>query len=133
MTSTLKVGDTIFQENGWNGNRDRKVLYPSYKIVGETRISWILDNGERPKKATLEAPHPGYSPSRYVVAEERDRRIYIGRHRLDLSRKVANCKDVEVLKEIAAIFDRIRGLKPSHVFVDELDRIEGELEDRSRE
>jgi hypothetical protein len=102
----LKVGDTIYEANGFNGNVDRKNPYKPKRIVGETRQSWILENDDRVNKQTLEVRHPGYTPTRYVVAEERDRRIYIGANRHELSRKVENCEDVEVLKEIAAIFDR---------------------------
>ncbi len=125
MTEPLKVGDTVYEANGYNGNVDRKNPYKPRRIVAETRQSWILENDDRANKKTLEVRHPGYGPSRYVVADERDRRIYINANRHELARKVANCEDVEVLKKIAMIFD-----PPDD---DDLERIEGELEDRSRE
>ena len=97
---TLKVGEWIYQRNGINGNVNRARPYAPYQIVGETRVSWLLDNGDKANKKTLEVSHKNYGPSRYVTAEDRDRLLWLSENKSRIVRAVSDCFDPVILRRV---------------------------------
>lgn len=65
------------------------------EIVGETRLSWILSNGSKVRKKTLDG---------VLVSESQiDEACWVNDHLYMISRAVGRCTDASVLRQIAAL------------------------------
>lgn len=98
----MKVGDTIwlFDHNSHNRiGRTFESLWSPHTVLGETRISWVLDDHVRvPKNLKRYRGTWIYSPC-YSADEVRDR-CFTYNNRRRVAKKVEDIADADKLREI---------------------------------
>lgn len=69
-------------------------------VVGETRVSWVLDNGVKvPKKRNVANDNIAFSEA------EIDRRAWVQAHRFRIARAIERTSDYDALSYVAAIMN----------------------------
>jgi hypothetical protein len=118
MSETLGVGSTVylFDQNCrvYQKNEDGRAIGPPiwiehwrpYKIVGENRMMWLLEGGEKfPKKnGTRTAARGGYTGMTVATSWEAVKeQEWLHVHRYSIARAVERCQDISTLRQISAI------------------------------
>lgn len=110
---TLSIGSTVwvFDENYRVYDYDKssggsgKIIYREHfrprKITGETRISWVLEDGTKVNKKTLKT-HPDAFDAVLTSEEQIDQACWVHEHRYPIERLIHRCNYAQ-LKAIAEI------------------------------
>jgi len=101
--TTLSVGSIVYVFNENNrvypkdGGISASPIYREYfqpmKIVGETTRSWLLSNGMKISKKTLDGI--------YIDDEAVDQACWVREHKWKIIRKAENIRDYETLRKLA--------------------------------
>lgn len=114
----LCVGGTVwlFDANRrvYAGDRSGPLFrehFRAEKVIGETRASWLLDDGNKIDKSTgqLRAPGRGgffgLSSDVFTTRQAVDDACWINEHRLAIEKLVRNCNDAATLKAVKDILE----------------------------
>lgn len=93
-----KVGDTLYHAKTWAADK-----WFSEKIIGETRMSWLLKDNRKVNKKTMQESQGDYSPLHWYTARGRDDFIWISNNAQRIGSAVSGCRERYKLERIAAI------------------------------
>lgn len=114
--AALKIGDTLYNfdgnrrvyQPGLRGGTIYEKHFEAVKIVGETKLSWVMDrSGAKVNKKTLDSSCQ-FADRGYFTASAMETDIWLHEHRHRIVREVERV-GIEHLKEIA----RIIGYSPA--------------------
>jgi hypothetical protein len=105
------IGETlyIYDQNRVVRGPDRVIDFArshwrAYKVEGETRTSWLLQDGVKVEKETLQIRgkvSPGWSPRAYTE-QQKSERVWLQTHQRHILRLVERA-DCATLRQIAAL------------------------------
>ena len=107
----LKIGDTIYRFDGnrrfYSKERGSGPIYEKHfeplKIIGENKVSWLLERGWRANKKNLSCARAMQCGGRgFFTAEGMENDIWRHEHRCRIVRLVEQT-DAAILKQIAAL------------------------------
>jgi hypothetical protein len=112
----MKIGDTVWvfdpnrrvYEPGSHGPPIYREHFVAQKIIGETRISWLVgsENADISRNWTY-TKYKKKDPYGIYTAEEVEAKIWLNDHGYETSQRVMRCKDVAALKAIVALLDAV--------------------------
>lgn len=102
----LKIGDTVwFFDVNRRIYKDHELIYREHfvplKIVGENKMSWLLEHGHKCKKGTLTISAQGFGEYHFYRQDDMEKRIYLHNHRHKIAAAISDLKNVDLLREIA--------------------------------
>jgi len=114
--TTLSIGSTvwIFDENyrvytkdgpGWGRIIYREHFRP-HEIVGETGVSWVLDDGRKVNKKTLKTHRNAFEPV-LTSEEDIDKVCWMREHRQGITRMVGNLNRFSDYDKLISIADMV--------------------------
>jgi hypothetical protein len=96
----MKVGDILWSKPYYQPNTDK---WQQQKIAGETRLSWLLENGTKINKKTMRETIPNFGWHLWYTDQGKLDHKWISENRNSIASKVSVCNDVSQLKNIALI------------------------------